>query len=60
MKASAIVKTTYVLVGNDLDVLNMSSSLEDLAENVLGNSLVQASHVQRALVRLGSCPTKVA
>lgn len=44
---------THILVGDDLDVLNVTSSLEDLTQDILGNTLIQASHVQRPLVRLG-------
>lgn len=48
---------TYVLVGDDLDVLNVPSSLEDLSQDVLGNTRVQATDVQCALVGLGGGAT---
>ena len=46
--------STYGLVRDDLDVLNMASSLEDLAKNVFRDPRVQSSHVQRALIWLWS------
>lgn len=50
----------YILVGNNLHILNMTRSLKDLAKNVLGYTLLQASNVQRPLVRLRGCPSEVA
>jgi hypothetical protein len=41
----------YILVGNDLDILNMARGLEDLAEDILGHTLVQASNIQSSLIR---------
>ena len=42
-----------VLVRNDLDALDVAGGLEDLAQDVLGDARVQASHIQCAFVRLG-------
>lgn len=43
---------TYVLIGDDLDVLDVAGSLEDLSQDILGDSRVQTTDVQRALVGL--------
>lgn len=43
---------TYVLVRDDLDVLHMAGRLKDLAQHVLSDPSVQATDVERALVRL--------
>lgn len=45
---------TYVLVRNDLDVLNMAGRLENLAQDVFCDAGVQASNIQSTLVRLRS------
>lgn len=45
---------SYILVGDNLDVLDMTSSLKDLAQDILGDSLVETSDVQSPLVRLRS------
>lgn len=44
---------TYVLVRDDLDVLHVSSGLEDLPENLFGNPRVQTANVQSSFVGLG-------
>lgn len=44
---------TYVLIGDDLDVLDVTSSLEDLSQDILGDSRVQTTNVQRTLVGFG-------
>jgi hypothetical protein len=44
--------TAYILVRNDLDILDMSSCLEDLPENILRHALVKAADVERPLVGL--------
>jgi hypothetical protein len=43
---------TYVLVRDDLDILNMTRGLKNLTQNFLGHSLVQSANVEGALVRL--------
>ena len=45
---------THVLVGNDLDILDVTSGLEDLSQDVLGDAGVEAANVESALVGLGS------
>lgn len=47
---------THILVRNDLHILDMTRGLEDLAQNILGNTLVQATNVQSSLVRLRRRP----
>lgn len=44
---------THVLVRNNLDVLYVTSSLEDLAQHILRDAGIQAADVQRPLIRLG-------
>lgn len=51
------IRTTCILVRNDLDTLNMAGGLEDLAQDVLGDPGVQATHIQGTLVRLRSSAT---
>jgi len=53
----AIVVTAMILVGNNLDTLDVASRLEDLTQDVLRDAGIQASDIQRALVRLRSCAT---
>ena len=48
-----VVQSTYVLVRDDLDVLHVSSGLEDLPENLLGHPGVQTANVQSSFVGLG-------
>ena len=50
-------QATYILVGNNLDTLDVASRLEDLTQDVLRDAGIQASDIQRALVRLRSCAT---
>lgn len=45
-------KIAYVLIGDDLDILDMSRGLEYLAQHILSHSLVQAANVEGPLVRL--------
>jgi hypothetical protein len=49
---------TYILVGDDLDVLNVTRSLENLTQNFLGHSLVQSTDIESTLVRLRGGATK--
>lgn len=42
----------YVLVGDDLDILDMSCGLEYLAQHIFSHPLVQAANVEGPLVRL--------
>src|SRR3569833_1937977 len=51
-RAQGLVVSTYVLVGDDLDILHMARRLEDLAENILGHARVQTPDIQSPLVRL--------
>ena len=44
---------TYILIRDNLDVLNVTGSLEDLTENILCDTLVEAANVQSTLVRFG-------
>lgn len=44
---------THVLVRDDLHVLNMTSSLKDLAKNILCNTGVEPTDIERSLIRLG-------
>ncbi len=41
------------LVGDDLNALDVASSLEDLAQHVLGDPRVESTNVQGSFVRLG-------
>lgn len=43
---------THILVGNDLDILNMPRRLEDLTKDIFCYTRVQSSDVERPLVRL--------
>lgn len=45
-------KKTYILVRDDLDVLNMACSLENLTQDFLSHSLVQSANVEGTLVGL--------
>lgn len=45
-------KIAYVLVGDDLDILDMARGLEYLAQHIFSHSLVQAANVEGPLVRL--------
>lgn len=49
---------TYVLVGNNLDVLDVPSSLEDLSQDILGDARIQAADIERTLVRLWGGATR--
>jgi hypothetical protein len=51
---------THILVGNNLNVLHMASGLEDLTQDILGDTLIQAANVQRPLVRFRSSASKAA
>ncbi len=53
------VAQTYILIGDDFDILDMAGSLKDLAQNILGNPLVEATDVQGSLVRLGSRSSEI-
>lgn len=46
-------KSTYILVRDNLDILNVTSRLEDLAQDILGDSLVQSTNIERSLIRFG-------
>lgn len=50
--------SAYILIGDDLDVLDMTSSLKYLTQNILRHPLVQAADVEGPLVRLGCCSTE--
>ena len=43
---------TYILIRDDLHILDMAGGLEDLAQDILSDALVQAADVQSSLVRL--------
>lgn len=47
------VSQTYILVGNDLNTRDVTSGTEDLAQDVFGDALIQASDIECTLVRLG-------
>ena len=52
-----LVRSTYVLVRDDLDVLHVSSGLKDLSQDFLGDPRVQSTNVQGSLVGLrGGAP----
>ena len=52
-----VVQSTYVLVRDDLDVLHVSSGLEDLSQDFLGDPRVQSTNVKGSLVGLrGGAP----
>jgi hypothetical protein len=36
---------TYILVGNDFDILDVASGLEDLSQHLFGDPRVQASNI---------------
>jgi hypothetical protein len=56
-----LVRSTYVLVRDDLDVLHVSSGLEDLSQNFLGDPRVQTANVKGSLVGLrGGAPDSTA
>lgn len=46
--------STYILVRNDFDILDMTRGLKDLTEHVFCYSWVEPTDVQGALIRLGS------
>lgn len=49
----------YILVRDDLDILDVSRSLKDLAQDILSHALVQAADVESSLVGLRSrAPSK--
>lgn len=37
--------STYILFGNDFDTLNVTSSFEDLFEDVLGDAWVKSTNI---------------
>jgi hypothetical protein len=45
---------THVLIRDDLHILYVTSSLEDLTKNILRNARVESTDVKRPLVRFGS------
>jgi hypothetical protein len=51
---------TYVLIRDDLNTLNVSSGLEDLLEDFLGDSRIQTTNVKSSLVGLGSGTARTA
>ena len=52
-----LVRSTYVLVRDDLDILHVSSSLENLSQDFLGDPRVQTANVKGSLVGLrGGAP----
>lgn len=52
-----VVQSTYVLVRDDLDVLHVSSGLENLSQDFLGDPWVQTADVKGSLVGLwGGAP----
>jgi hypothetical protein len=54
---AGLVQSTYVLVRDDLDVLHVSSGLENLSQDFLGDPWVQTANVKGSLVGLrGSAP----
>lgn len=50
--------STYILVRDNLDVLDVTSRLKDLSQNILRHTLIEATDVERPLVRFGSRSTK--
>lgn len=52
--------STYILVRNDFDVLDMTSGLEDLTEHIFSDSWVKTPNIQGPLVRLRGCATNEA
>ena len=50
--------STYVLVRNDLDILNMACRLEDLTQDIFGHALVQSANVESTFVGLRCGATK--
>jgi hypothetical protein len=46
-------RRTDGLVWNDLDALDMPSSLENLTQHIFSYSGVQSSHIERSLIRFG-------
>lgn len=50
-------EATYILVRDNLNALDMTGGLEDLAQDLLGDARVQATNIQRTLVGLGSGTT---
>lgn len=56
-----VVRLTYVLVRDDLDILHMSGGLENLPQDFLGDPRVEATNVEGSLVGLrGSAPNGAA
>ena len=47
-----VLHPTYVLVRDDLDILNVTSSFEDLTQNILSDARVQTTNIQGSLVGL--------
>jgi hypothetical protein len=57
MERVGLGEVTYVLVRDNLDVLHVSSGLEDLPENLFGDPGVQTANVQSSFVGLrGGAP----
>lgn len=54
------VACTYILVGDDFNILHMASRLKDLAQNILGDPLVEATDIEGSLVRLGGRSSETA
>lgn len=44
--------STNILVGNDFDVLDMSSSFEDLAQDILSHARIKSTNIERTLIWL--------
>lgn len=51
---AVIGSKTHILVRDDLNTLNVAGGLEDLLQDLFGDSRVQAANVQRSLVGLRS------
>ncbi len=46
--------STYILVRNDFDILDMTGGFEDLSKDILCNPRIKTSYIQSAFVRFGS------
>ena len=52
--SNSFTYSSHVLIWNNLHILHVSSSLEYLAKDILCNSWVQSTYIQRTLVGFGS------
>lgn len=47
------INITYVLVRDNFDILYVAGGFKDLAQDILGHTRIQTTHVESSLIRLG-------